>query len=188
MHILALLQICIAMKKVLPFFLLFFALYSCDHDSDSPVNPVDQLPPATQIGANTFGCLLDGEVFKPGNGPNPLDCVYQFVDGEYYFALQANKEDANFNLILIGLTTKTLGLTQEQSYQLLEFEDGNASGAYSYGGQIVYKSTLNTGEMTITKLDHVHNIISGTFYFDVLDGNGVVHQIRNGRFDMHFTQ
>lgn len=26
---------------------------------------VDQLPPETQRGAGTFGCLIDGKVFKP---------------------------------------------------------------------------------------------------------------------------
>lgn len=31
-----------------------------------PVDPIDQLPPETQTGANTFGCLVNGEVFKPG--------------------------------------------------------------------------------------------------------------------------
>ena len=39
-------------------------------------DPIDQLPPATQIGANTFGCLVNGKVYVPkgysGNGsPNP---------------------------------------------------------------------------------------------------------------------
>jgi hypothetical protein len=29
-------------------------------------NPIDQLPPETQTGANTFGCLVNGQVFKPG--------------------------------------------------------------------------------------------------------------------------
>lgn len=27
--------------------------------------PADQLPPATQTGANTFGCLLNGQVWTP---------------------------------------------------------------------------------------------------------------------------
>ena len=30
-------------------------------------------------------------------------------------------------------------------------------------------------------------IVSGTFWFDVLDTFGVVHQIREGRFDMQYT-
>jgi hypothetical protein len=79
--------------------LLFLALTlnSCDNDDDSPRDPISQLPPATQTGANTFGALLDGEPFIPSDGINPLDCVYQLVNGEYYFALQGNKRDEEFN-------------------------------------------------------------------------------------------
>ncbi|CAD0001286.1 hypothetical protein [Flavobacterium salmonis] len=56
------------MKNLLLLFTALFILTSCDKDKDDdkPTNPIDQLPPVTQTGANTFGCLLDGEVFKPG--------------------------------------------------------------------------------------------------------------------------
>ncbi|MFC5981116.1 hypothetical protein [Flavobacterium salmonis] len=47
---------------------------------------------------------------------------------------------------------------------------------------------MNTGELKITKLDFTNNIVSGTFWFDVKDDKGVLHQIREGRFDMQFTQ
>ena len=84
------------MKNMIIILLTAFILFSCDKDDNpQPVQPVDQLPPATQIGANTFGCLLDGIVFKPGTGPNPLDCVYQFINGGYYFSFQANRRDEN---------------------------------------------------------------------------------------------
>ena len=42
-------------------------------------------------------------------------------------------------------------------------------------------------KITITKLDEVNHIVSGTFWFDVQDTNGVIHQIRDGRFDMQYT-
>lgn len=45
----------------------------------------------------------------------------------------------------------------------------------------------HTGELTITKLDFENNIVSGTFWYDIEDTQGVIHQIREGRFDMHFT-
>jgi len=84
------------MKTFLNFSLsiiLLLSLGACSKDDDIPKSPIDQLPPATQTGENTFGCLLDGKAFLPGNGINPLDCVYQYVDGGYYFALQGNKRD-----------------------------------------------------------------------------------------------
>ncbi|MFD1553252.1 hypothetical protein DNU06_17485 [Putridiphycobacter roseus] len=32
---------------------------------NEPLTPLEQLPEATQTGANTFGCLVDGEVYIP---------------------------------------------------------------------------------------------------------------------------
>ena len=69
--------------KILNLILLCIFLTSCSSNDDSSGgnNPVNQLPEATQIGENTFGCLLDGEAFIPGGGTNSLDCVYQLVNG-----------------------------------------------------------------------------------------------------------
>jgi hypothetical protein len=126
-------------------FAIFIVLASCHKDDDDqPTDPVDQLPPATQTGAGTFGCLLDGEVFLPGNTPNNLDCVYQFVDGGYYFALQGTKRETNNDLILIGLGTNKLQIEEGVTYPLFEFIEGNASGTYFYNLDRVY--TTHTQE------------------------------------------
>ena len=66
--------------------------------------------------------------------------------------------------------------------QLSNLNDNN--GVY----QVNYTNNLNTGELKITKLDFTNNIVSGTFWFDVKDNQNVIHQIRDGRFDMKFTQ
>lgn len=39
-------------------------------------DPIDQLPPATQTGANTFGCLVNGEPFVVIN-TSLLSAIYQ---------------------------------------------------------------------------------------------------------------
>ncbi len=94
----------LSIKKLLFLLLILTQLISCcKKNNDEPTNPIDQLPAATQTGANTFGCLLDGKAFLPGNSGNPLDCVYQFVSGGYYFALQANKRDDLNHRITLSL-------------------------------------------------------------------------------------
>lgn len=176
-------------KNIAMLFLLALTLSCCNNDDDNnqPTNPIDQLPPATQTGANTFGCLLDGHAFLPGRGGNPLDCVYQFVNGEWYFALQANREDENFNLIGLSLSTNALELEENVVYNLLENESGNVSGGYYYISINSFTSQNYTGELTITKLDMQNQIVSGTFWYDIEDQDGIVHEIREGRFDMQFT-
>jgi hypothetical protein len=177
------------MKKIISLLIITTFLACCNKDDNpTPTNPVDQLPPATQTGANTFGCLLDGQVFKPGLTNNSLDCVYQFIDNEYYFSLQGNKRDTNNNIILVGLSTKAKQIEQNNTYQLLENIIGNAYGTYAYATIFTYTNQINSGELKITKLDFTNNIVSGTFWYDIKDSQNVVHQVRDGRFDMQFTQ
>jgi hypothetical protein len=84
------------MKNFAPFliFLLIVGINSCSKKDDCD-NPVDCLPPATQTGEGTIGCLVNGEVFKPGGsqlGGPTQQVFYQFVDGEYHFGLSASKK------------------------------------------------------------------------------------------------
>ena len=79
------------MKKII-LILFSFLLVSCSKDNpfETPTTP-DQLPPATTVGANTVGCLVNGEVFLPHKnnpfGSSPTTCFYQFVNGAYHFSL-----------------------------------------------------------------------------------------------------
>lgn len=177
------------MKKIL-LLLTLSILFACCNKDDNPIptpTPVSQLPPATQTGANTFGCLLDGEVFKPSNLPNSTNCYYQLLNNEYFFYVSAQKTMSN-NIVTIALKTQKKQITQNETYNLFEDINGNASGNYLYNLEFNSTSTLNNGQLKITKLDFTNNIVSGTFFYDVKDSQNIVHQIREGRFDMRFTQ
>ena len=169
-------------------FTAFILSISCDNDDDTPQDPLDQLPAATQIGANTFGCLLDGEVFLPGQGNLTLDAVYQNINGEFFFSVQGNKRNTENDLLRIGLATLNFELQENAAYQLLENQNGNATGAYFIRTEMYYTSVQNSGELTITHLDEENQTVSGTFWFDVQDQEDVLHEIREGRFDMQYTQ
>ena len=72
-------------------------------------NPVDQLPPETQTGANTFGCLVNGKVFIPkDSGLNPyLTCYYQYIYSpspkRFVFQVSANHKGADGELSAISI-------------------------------------------------------------------------------------
>ncbi len=105
------------MKNLLFLLLTFFTLSCCNKDDDKPIAEIDKLPPVTQTGANTFGCLLDGQAFLPSGGINPLDCVYQFVNGGgYYFVLQGSKRDSANNSLFLALSTENVQIFANQSY------------------------------------------------------------------------
>jgi hypothetical protein len=173
------------MKKLLLLLFTSFILCCCDNDDDTPTtNPIDQLPPATQIGANKVGCLLDGVAFLPDNSPNSTNCFYQFVNGEYYFILNFNNSNNN-NFKAITLGTEKLSISVNQTLNLFERIEGSAFGTYTNEINDYTTDNIYTGELIITRLSN--QIVSGTFWFDVVDNNGIVHQIREGRFDMQYT-
>lgn len=171
------------MKNLILIILTTFTLSCCDKDDEKPKTELEKLPPATQTGSRTFGCLLDGVAFVPtkSNGSS----FYQYVNG-YYFSLQGNMY-VNKELILLGLSTDNLKIEEGKTYILQAKIDGNASGKYF--DDLPNRTTSDEkGEMTITKLDLTKNIVSGTFFYDIKDSKGVLHKITNGRFDMPFTQ
>jgi hypothetical protein len=96
---------------------------------------VGKLPPATQTGAETFGCLINGQLFKPKGssfGGPILSCAYQFINGGYYFQLSAkNKGDILTN---VSLHTDSLTIEEGKTYVLEDFfKKGTSSGRYVSG-------------------------------------------------------
>lgn len=175
------------MKHFILLLLTTFTLSCCSNDDEQKtISEIEKLPPETQTGANTFGCLIDGKAFLPGNFPNATNCFYQFVNGEYYFVLGFANDTEN-NLKVVSLRTEKKQIFQGETYNLFEWVSGNATGNFTINNIALYTNLIQTGKLTITKLDTVNFIVSGTFWFDVQDSNGVVHQIREGRFDTHYT-
>lgn len=177
-------------KTVLKSFLMVLSIIIliCCKNEDENLSPIDKLPPATQTGENTVGCLLDGEAFLPDRAPNSTNCYYQLSEGEYYFHFSFSNRNKEFELIALGVNTTKLQLFEGQSYSLLEEVDGNASGVYFYRFSSTRTSKEETGELTITNLDFEKQIVSGVFWYDIIDNQGLSHKIREGRFDMRFTQ
>ncbi|WP_289023772.1 hypothetical protein [uncultured Salegentibacter sp.] len=179
------------MKTNFPY-ILFFVLfiYSCDKNDDQPQSPIDQLPPATQTGEQTFGCLIDGEPFISDNfGRGRPSAFYQYIDGKYTFNIGAYKSsDSTLNVAIAGRNIEGL---QESIFRLIEEEDENIFGKLiiSKGGIQLNSSSLteNPGELIITNFDPDNFILSGTFEFTVLDEEGNEIEITDGRFDVKYT-
>ena len=155
---------------------------------------IDALPPATQEGKGTFGCLVNNEVFLPkGNfsSGNPINCAYQFayMENKYYLAVGASNNSNN----LIDLTISYKGTgTNIGIHDLQSSSDNQYSGEYTIykGGSINnFKTTeVFKGELNITKFDPINQIISGTFWFDAVNDKGEKIEVREGRFDCLFKK
>lgn len=189
-------------QSLLIYFLAFIFL-TASMCKKKPVDPIDQLPPETQTGANTFGCLVNGEIFKPGGAQlsgGSLQCNYQDLgsgsNGGYYFVIAGRYQN---NRIgggnSIGISTDSLRISEGIKLHLANRSKGKASGIYSFytNAYNSYQSfdtdgNLYTGELYIKKLDSINQIVSGTFWFDAVSAGGQKAEIRNGRFDVHYTR
>jgi hypothetical protein len=92
------------LMKTTMLFCIMTLFAACDKDDDK-CQGIDCLPPATQTGAGTFGCLVNGEPFVDNSGF--FNCFYQLVDGEYYFGIRGRRESF-IRQIAIGSEKKIL--------------------------------------------------------------------------------
>ena len=185
------------MKQLIPtltlLLLVSLLLSSCKKDK---AEPIDQLPPATQEGKNTFGCLVNGEAFIPKgsmfSGPN-TECYYQYIQNSlregYVFQVSgSDKEDPN-KIPTVRINADSVVLEENFTYQLNDLRTrGGASAEYavvSNAHVAKYNTNLLTkGELKITRFDEEQQIVSGTFWFDAVNDKGEKVEVREGRFDM----
>jgi len=151
----------------------------------------DILPPATQTGAGTFGCKINGKVYIPkgtsGTGtPNPKIQYDVDLNGNPYLSIETYQYPTNVNsglIISFGYLTN------------IGFYSGLDSFRFAYGSLNTNMncgiSTLDTtikvnGGGQITKLDISNRIISGLFDFTSLKSGCETVRITEGRFDIKF--
>lgn len=176
-----------SMKNLILTFALLIVFIACDKDDNKPKTELEKLPPATQTGAQTFGCLIDGKAFIPAKfGSNAPRAFYQFVGSSYTLGISAGKGGGTElqNVIFGGVDIAALN---EYSYSLKSQQSGNFFALYNLN--TITKSTNDEipGTLKITHFDNTNFIISGKFEFSVIDNNGKQINITDGRFDLNFT-
>ncbi|MCW3073455.1 MAG: hypothetical protein JWP69_524 [Flaviaesturariibacter sp.] len=153
----------------------------------------DQLPPITQTGANTFGCLINGNVYiaKGYNGtgtPNPKIQFDIGLNGLPYLSIDAkqlNKEHISEGQVFVAIAN--ISGTGTYTYP--------SSFNFSVGwnkyiancGMLAFDTTIKQwGEANITKYDLTNHIISGTFNFKYKTQTCDTIRVTDGRFDFKF--
>ena len=180
---------------------LLFTACSCLGFSD----PEDELPPITQTGANTFGCIIDGKVLIPkskGSG-SLLGPSYRIESLTAWFlnngdnnltitAFNAKDEEASDIYIYIydleEVGNYALGKSQlDESgniYQLNYSHIAVLKPDSTKNKNFYYLSYDNSGSINISRYDN--DIISGTFSFRAVNENDLndIIEITDGRFDI----
>ncbi|MGG7033994.1 MAG: DUF6252 family protein [Flavobacterium sp.] len=171
------------MKNLLLLLVTIFTLNSCESDNNKPKTELEKLPPATQTGRNTVGCLVNGEAMIRKGPATSSNCFYQ---DQLNFGLGYSM---NINNVYKSINVASLNqrLTEGQTYRLKEDSPGSKWGSYIIDTSIIYSTTdIVTGELKITHHNYNKAIISGTFWFDAVNQYGEKVEVREGRFDMRY--
>jgi len=167
---------------------LIFCVASCKKENSSP------LPAATQVGAHTFGCKINGKTWVP-DGVGGFAQI-KAISGGYY-------EDADGNLTNVYISTYhsdrtkidiyiknvtkagVYPLDQVTNIRFAELRPLNYGAYFPDTGKAFVTNPTYTGTVTITRADTVNFIVSGTFEFTVYDPDSKqTIRITDGRFDI----
>lgn len=159
-----------------------------------------ELPPATQSGENTFGCLVNGNVMIPRGviyGPTPKIFSFNFETGELMMWINFYSYESDYECgipstvlkLIVDDINKTGVVDNTKVWCHTEIYYSQISARNYY-----YSSNLSAlhANFEITKLDTTNRIISGIFELDcayyVGDSYSYNHKaiVTEGRFDFKY--
>jgi hypothetical protein len=180
-------------KKLAPFiffslifFLCFVACKKHKHET-----PVDQLPPATETGANTFGFLLNGQPWTPKGWNGSTNNLSLYYDDSYHggtlnittYRLLSQNDKQTFSIAMNSFQNPGSFYLSKSSILKVGYDNRIQNCTITPFDTSVYRN----GKLVITKFDKVNQTISGTFDFVVYDSScGDTLKITSGRFDLKY--
>ena len=179
-------------------FLITVLLLSCnDNENVIQVIPEDKLPPITQTGENTFGCLIDGNVFIPkdktgytppgGGTPRGIE----IFGNNSVFVIQArNYINATIYIYIPENLPNQIEYVFDESPGV---SYGLNSPDYAHIFCIInnkkYLSFENSGSILFTKVNQTSGLYAGVFSakFKNIDDKNDILEISEGRFDINIA-
>ena len=168
--------------------LLLAALLGLSQCKTNTPAPADQLPPATQTGANTFGCLVNGQPWTPQgyDGTSNYSVVYDagvqggHLDIQTYRYHDGSNKPQSIAVIsgrIAQVGTYTLSSPQKATADYTDYGSGCRWSVRDSA------TTYRRGALTITRLDLQAGVVSGTFAFTLYKPGCDSVRVTQGRFD-----
>ena len=179
----------------------------CSKTTTAVPDDPNALPPETQTGAGTYACKINGVVWRY------KDHSYKIFSQRPNTILEFHPEENGGSLILAGIRydstdeakeqlgvfanylnlnkTSVLGLDKKK-FSLSYFDYKTSINACynfvtTYPSDSIFPPNLfQEGKLTVTKLDTVAHIISGTFSCSILHTGCDTLKITDGRFDFKY--
>lgn len=168
--------------------LLLLGLTACNKE-------VDELPPLTETGANTFGAKVNGVYWVPARfGILPADDLLEArfnSPGSLLITAKnfsASPKETQFEIQIVGVDGPGTYLLNKNVVR------PSADGFAYYVRRVLtpedewITDPQYTGTVTLTKLDTHNKIVSGTFEFTAgsMMNAGSVLTVTDGRFDLKY--
>ncbi|WP_426493370.1 hypothetical protein [Hymenobacter sp. 102] len=173
-----------------PLYLALLLLTQCSSckESDPAPAPLPELPPATQTGARTFGCLVNGKPFV-AKGINLVRGEW-LSNTDWVVSAGARSQNDKFNVYMI-LTDSLLPVAKPYPLRSVSsnYPTSKLVGFTTNANteQCDYKGTrIRTGTLTITRFDAVARIMAGSFAFTLYEPGCDSLRVTDGRFDVQF--
>ena len=158
---------------------------------------LEKLPPETQIGAQTFGCLVNGKALVPklsllSQIPSPrlepVSFYFKSDSNTMDFSVKGIRDVTNEPDMRVSLYVKGIDIIEGVVLMIKEEHTEKAWGHF-YGSlnlnsyNTYYNSKENLGgEIWLKKFND--SIIAGTFWFNAVNSNYDTLKITDGRFDI----
>ena len=160
---------------------LLLLLTQCQWFDSDDDNPVDKLPPATQTGAYTFACLIDGQPWIVKGFNSGTNAQYQFGGLDLGGSM---KNEGVLKNLRFTFTTR-ISIETNQTYYLPR-TDTTVLARYTESSICRYDNGhVTNGQIKLTRFDTSARIVSGTFELTVFNPDcGDTVKITDGRFDI----
>ena len=172
------------LKGKILLFLICFVCKGCSlfKYDPKPKTELEKLPPITQVGKNTFSCLVNGKAFIPNNTVF-MSAVYQ--GGGIQISGTTEAQSINQNILMVALDP--LANNVEYSLTNLPYHKAMFS-SFVEGNDCIYEfDTTTEGSIIFSKIDRVNYIVSGTFQFSAMTAGCKTITVTDGRFDMQYV-
>jgi hypothetical protein len=154
------------------FFLLIFTC-SCEKDKEQII-----MPDETSVGAHTFGCYVDNDLFIHPEKKTVGYFGFPSLIAHYYV------EDNRLTITVFDFYDRSIVIADS----IAEVGKTNSIMSATYTDENNNMFTTNDdlfAEIHLTKLDTINLIVSGTFSFKAKhDKSNSIVNVTNGRFDI----
>jgi hypothetical protein len=174
------------MIKKIGILLILLVLNSCSI-FDEPETEIEKLPPITQTGRWSFGCLVNGKAVRITNSSlmraeTQQDVfIIRFTNTIDNKLWAENLKQFEFRMtdpLEIGIE---YDLTNAGIYKLQYIEYLNDMPNCIYEPE-----NITSGSLTFSNIDRTNHIVSGTFEFETVTQDCDTIRVTDGRFDLHY--